>query len=422
MEYSVSKQGDDKVRQDMEIIVRLLRKEIPDCISIVLTGGFSRGEGPVKKINGKVIPYNDYDIQVISKKKHSKEEVDNIATKISKRLGYGGIRDVFYPFCKENQKMGDNFYLDLKCDRINDLKQMLPRIRNYELRNKSKILWGKNVCKVIPDFRLEEVPLSDSAKLLLDRMSQLAEYYSTKGKHDPEVLTYFIQQAYAACCTSLLYLSGKYEIGYKTSADILYQTYQSDFPDLAKKIPNLHEKIKEFISWKINPIKLPNKNVEEEWFIAKENILEVSKYFFSKFLKKEIRTDEELADSIFEMSNKFYPPYIRLILRAKTGLDFWKGSALFLPGVSFILTNKYKKRLFERGIHKKLRISKSPDLYIFSSVIYLLSSIQRKRIDRRKLSCAKDRLSKVYPVKGKNWEELSLDYANAYIAFFMQKL
>jgi predicted nucleotidyltransferase len=411
------------VEADMNFICEEINRKIPDVLSIILTGSFSRGEGPVKRRDGKFYPYNDYDIQVISKHQLKKERVDTIATEISKKLGYGGIKNLFYPFKKENQKLNQNFYIDLKYHTPTELKTLLPRIRTYELRNDSKILYGKDLRNLIPNYNLKRIPLSESAKLLLDRMSQLIEYYSTDKNYDKEVLTYFIQQAYAACCTALLQLSGKYQIGYKNSMEILNQTYKKDFPKLYKQIPNLHKKIGQFITWKTNPKKLPNSNVEEEWFLAKENILAVSLYFFSEFLNKKIVNLEELSKSILKMRNKFYGPYIRSMIKNKIKIDIGNLSVLLLPVVSLILKYKYYHRLKKLGI-KKVRVlfNKSPDLIIFASLPFIIDSIKKNGIDKGTLMRGKKILEIVYPAKGREWEELSIDYANAYIAFFMQKI
>jgi hypothetical protein len=423
MKYTISKQSDEKVQKDMKIICEEIKKNIKETESIILTGGFSRGEGPVKKIGEKFYPYNDYDIQIISGRKVSKEEIDRISNEISKKLKYKGIEN-FYPFKKEEQKLKDNFYLDLKCDTISELKNLLPRIRTCELKNNSAILYGKEVRNCIPDYQIKDIPLSEGAKLLLDRMSQMIEYYSVERKHDKEFLTYIIQQAYAACCTSLLLLSGKYEIGYKKSMEILKRTYKSDFPELYSKIPELSSKIEQFILWKINPQKLPNSNVEEEWFVAKYNILEVSKYFFSKFLHKKIENTDELASAILGMRKEFYSPYLKEMIKRKIklGIPLWK-SKLLSNGVSIVLNKKYNQRLKEMGIQFKTSMFKSPDLVIFSSLIYFISSINRgNRIEERELNEGEKILSLVYPVEGKNWEDISIDYANAYIAFFLQKI
>jgi len=431
MKYTISKQADERIERDMQFICKEVLEKIKGTESIILTGGFSRREGPVKVIGKEFFLYNDYDIQIISSSKVTKEEIDKISTEISQKLGYKGISN-FYPFKKDEQKIKDNFYLDLKCDTIQDLKKLLPRIRTYELRNKSLVLWNKDLKKDlrqnIPDYNLKDIPLSEGAKLLLDRMSQLIEYYSTEKKYDKEFLTYIIQQAYAACCTSLLLISGKYEIGYKKSMEILKKTYKQDFPELYSKIPELSKKIEEFILWKINPQKIPNENVEEEWFIAKENIIEVSKYFFSKFLNRKIENIDDLARGILGMKKEFYSPYIKEMVKRKikikmiNSLPLWR-SKLLTNGASIFLNKNYNKRLKDQGIPFKTSFFKSPDLVIFSSLVYIIDSIHRgNKVEGRELNEGEKMLSLVYPVKGKNWEEISLDYANAYISFFLQKV
>ncbi len=420
MKYTTSEIGDSKIISDMEIICKEILNRIKNIETIILTGGYSKGEGAVKIEGKKVFPYNDYDIQVISRTILTKKEIDKISIEISEKLGYKGITN-FYPFKKEEQKMRNNFYIDLKVDSLQSLKKMLPRIRTYELKNKSKILYGKDLRYLIPNYSLKEIPLSEGAKLLLDRMSQMVEYYSINGKYEKEFLTYIIQQAYAACCTSLLLLSKKYEIGYKKAMEILKKTYKKNFPELHKKIPNLDKKIEQFIQWKLNPNK-PIKSIEKEWFIARKNILEVSKYFFSKFLKKNIENLDELSYSILDMSKKFYNPYLKKMIPIR-GLHF-----ISIPiarwAAIILLNKKYNKRLKDMSIYFKSKhpIKYTPDSVIFSSLIYIIGAINESGIDKKMLDKGKELLSKIYPSEGENWEEISTDYANAYIAFFLQKI
>jgi len=421
MRYTVSDKANKKIQQDMDFIVNEIRRIDPQVISIILTGGFSRGEGPVKIDGGNILPYNDYDIQIVSEKKFSKRNADRISVEISKKLGYRGIEN-FYPFKKEEQRIDNNFYIDLKWDTIEDLKALLPRIRNYELRNDSKIIYGKDIRKIIPNFSLKEMPLSEGAKLLLDRMSQLIEYYSTEGNYEQECLSYFIQQAYVAACTSLLLLSGKYKIGYKNSMEILLDTYETDFPELFKEIPNLHYKIRDYVHWKIDPKKPKIEDVEEEWFIVKENMLKISMYFFSRFLDKKINTIKDLSNAIIGMQDKFYIPYLNDIVKSKIGFKSDIISRSLVPFVKLILIKKYKERLMEIEGKKMDMGFRSPDLSIFGALPFIVNSINRDGFDTNELNAAKSILGRIYPIKGITWEQITVDYANAYIVFFLQKL
>mgnify|MGYP001605522056 CR=1 FL=1 len=146
-------------------------------------------------------------------------------------------------------------------------------------------------------------------------------------------------------------------------------------------------------------------------------------YFFSRFLNKKISNLSELSDAILGMRKRFYLPYIRSIVKSRTGMDIWETGILFLPFVSLILKYNYYKRLKKINSGKlSLFLGKSPDLVIFASVVYILGSISEKGIDEELLGKGKNMLGRVYKIKGRDWESISLDYANAYISFFLQKI
>lgn len=422
MKYTASENGDKKVNEDMRIIVNELKK-IPNIISIILTGGFGRGEGPIKEVGNKIFLYNDYDIQVVSEKSMNKEKIDKLSEDISRKLGFSGIIN-FYPFVKERQRMKDNFYLDLKFYTTKELKELLPRIRTYEFRNNSTILYGKDIRKLIPNFDLKKISLSEGIKFVLDRMSHLIEYYSLEKNHDEEFVAYSICQAYSAICTALLLLSKKYEIGYKKSSDIFLKNYQKDFPELYKKLPFLAEKIKEYSEWRLNPKKKKIKNIYEEWRIAGKNILEVAKHLLSKFLNKKVNNLDELSNSIVEMKEKFYSPYIKEILKNKIGFENFFLVKLLTPFVSFILKYKFYQRLKKRNMHNaKIFFNKSPDMVIYSSAPYILSAaLEKNKVNEEILKRGQGILKKIYPTRERGWEKISVEYANAYIAFFLQKI
>ena len=56
-----------KIKEDLTIINNIILGDIYDVISLVLVGGFGRGEGSMLSYNNQIIPINDYDIVVISK-------------------------------------------------------------------------------------------------------------------------------------------------------------------------------------------------------------------------------------------------------------------------------------------------------------------------------------------------------------------
>jgi len=370
-------------------------------------------------VGGRAYPYNDYDIYVISDNRLAESEVEKVANLSAERIGRVGITS-FNSFKKKEQKFDKNFYVDIKCLAEKDLKNVLPRLRYYKFREVTQVLYGDDMRETVPNYILSEIPLSEAGKFLLDRMSQLVEYYSTKGEYCDEFLTYIIQQAYAACCTSLLMLSGNYKPKYSESSAILLKTYKKDFVRLHKRIPDLATKVKILIDWKLNPSDLPFRDVENAWFICAQDITEVTKYFFSEFLGKKLNNLDDLSNAIISMFSKFYIPYLKIYSKHEFKVTFLAYPALPLLNLFF----KYKYLLRLRGVRKVtlfrvLFNRTSPDLIIFSSVPYILNTlISSSEENEKNKSKAIRLLRKVYPTSQKPWEELTLDYANAYIAFF----
>jgi hypothetical protein len=415
--YTQNPKTSKAINEQLNKIVQSILKEIK-AEGIILGGSFSMGEGAAKIIGKEVYPFNDFDIYVISKKKINGKKADEISEKIAKSIGKLSFNDSNFINQKEiNFK--DTFVLDLKFLSIKELKTLLPRLRNYSLKYKSRVIYGKDLRKLIPEYKLKDIPLSEAAKLLLDRMGQNVEYYSKVKKNDLEMFSLKFCQSYAACATALLLLSQKFDCSYVKSMEILKETYKKDFPELYRKIPDLHFSVEKYVKWKLNPKKIPFKELDKELTKATQDILEVSKFFFSKFLNKKISNEKELSNELLKMGKKFYMPYIK---------SKFSVNSSFLCNILFILTGaffrwnyflrlrKVSKEYFFRVLFKKY----SPDMYIFSSIPYLALYISSG--NEQFLHNLKNRLKNVIYTEETTWEELNLNYRKAYISFFLQKI
>lgn len=59
------KYADRKIQDYLEIIKKEIVKNVPGVKSIILGGGFGRGEGSVEFLGKKVMPLNDFNIFVV---------------------------------------------------------------------------------------------------------------------------------------------------------------------------------------------------------------------------------------------------------------------------------------------------------------------------------------------------------------------
>jgi len=63
-----SKKVDAAIEGHIRIIADAVKKGIgDDFVSLILVGGFGRGEGSVKILKDNVVPLNDYDLYVVTK-------------------------------------------------------------------------------------------------------------------------------------------------------------------------------------------------------------------------------------------------------------------------------------------------------------------------------------------------------------------
>ncbi|PCI28661.1 hypothetical protein COB52_03375 [Candidatus Kaiserbacteria bacterium] len=135
---------DEKVERDLEVIRSSILDIYGDSISsIILCGGFGRGEGSI--IEG--VPFNDYDIVLISKKRIPKKELKSLGTELAKRIG---IR-----------------FVDLGV--VTDVSKLQLSVFSFDLKN-SKVIYGKDVLEKLPTFNSEDISVDEGVKLLRNRI------------------------------------------------------------------------------------------------------------------------------------------------------------------------------------------------------------------------------------------------------------
>ena len=419
--YCFNSKGDDQVQTQMDLANKIVLERIRGVRSIILYGGFGRGEGSGRFIDGKFFPANDYDVYVITDKRIDNGYIEEVARLVAAKWNKKGITlEIF----DKKQTLGDNFYYDFKCLTVDQLKTLFPMLRYYELKNSSVVVWGEDLRYLIPDYKVKDIPIAEAARVLLNRMTHLVEYMSLDGKHDPEMLKYFVAKAYIDACTALLILSEKYAPTYFKRMQIFKETYKKDFSELYEVIPYFADRVSEATLWKLDLDKEINLSDIEYWHQAREDMLEVSKYFFSKFTGKNILNIDDLSNAIQNMNKNYYEPYGYWFLKLR-GLNNKIIPKLMRVTLPYYFKYKFFKRVknqLKENYFKMLYSSSGPDLIIFSAMPFVLFSLKEDSVDKEMLMKGKEVLSKVYPVKGNDWESISQDYANAYVAFFLQKI
>jgi len=416
-------EAEKDIERQLKVVTDEICKEIKDVESVLIYGGFGRGEGSVKKANNRYYPANDFDVYAITRKKADDDVLDEIARRVAEKLGSKGIP--FKRFDKD-WSFENNFYLDLKCLTLDELRRLFPMLRYYELRNASNVIYGNDVRNLIPDYKIDEIPIGEGIRILLNRMTHLVEYFSLNGKHNDVVLSFFCAKAYIDSCTALSFLSKRYFPSYKKRMEDFYANYEKDFPDLYEKLPDLNEKVKKYTLWKLNfNGEMPEKDAIKFWLQTRKDFIGVVKYFFSRFLNRKIETTEELSNAIINLGKDYYFPYAKYYLKNNFGINSYFLSEIARKLIPLRFKYLYFLRILkEKKIYPKIFLNKrSPDTIIFGSVPFILFAIDdNMRLVKENFDNGLGTLRKVYPTNAKNWEELSQDYADAYVLFYLMKI
>ncbi|HTY44206.1 MAG TPA: hypothetical protein VMC80_03110, partial [Patescibacteria group bacterium] len=340
-------------------------------LSILLIGGFGRGEGSVIYKKNKFIPINDYDIYVITDKKYPNEIIEKMCREASESIGKRCID--FQDYSKDMEYSIENtFYPDIRVMTLQELRKIPHFLKYYEIKYSASVIYGRNVLEEIPDFDIREVPLTEGMRFLLNRISLMIMHFSpsfieSSSQQDKERVINFNSKAALSCAEALLLYSGKFVASYKKRAEILDKTYSSDFPELKKIIPKLPEVVKKYTNHKLKP-DYSIKNYISDWFEIRNYSIEILKFLIFKFIGKRADNSEELA---YVMNRNFSKFYIRDYIKVKFNLR----SKLFLNLLSypanFVLNLLYSRKIYDSKKRIYLKPLKHPftppDLKIFPS-------------------------------------------------------
>jgi hypothetical protein len=178
------------------------------CQSVILTGGYGRGEGtPFIHPDGTQSPFNDYDLIVIVKKLD--EPARNLFRGLERQL---------------TDELG--ITVDLCPYAMNRLSACEFSLLNYEMMQGHKVLYGnRQVLDALPDYPHNAVPFSEGTRLLLNRGKLLLDIRLRLA--EPEPLTEeerirflkFISKVWLAIGDSALLAARMYDIHYAVKSE-----------------------------------------------------------------------------------------------------------------------------------------------------------------------------------------------------------
>lgn len=434
-------QADKAVKSYLDSVVRVISERIPQAKSIVLAGGFGRGEGSVEKRGKKLIPLNDFDMFVVVDGKVDEKHLNNVANEAAESLDLGGgvpLGTDFYSF--DRQLHANTFYVDLKALTPKDMTRLPPMFRYAELKQASTVVWGDSYLDLIPNYSISDLPLAEGFRLLLNRMALLCLYFSldfTKREitsSEKHGLLYLGSKALLDLSAPLLQLRGEYVPTYLGRLERLKQIYKKSFPELYRSLPDLPKRVEDVVSFRTSPDFEKPLDPLEYWSMCKKYIGETTLFFAGKFFRREINSLSEMANLIYwKMWPDYYGPYLKHYLRHRFHIPFGSrlGSRFVQPYINYHVYKRFKEL---SGTHypKILWSRRGFDLVLYSAMTNILYSVDKRgEVDARSLSQGEDLLKKVFPVSSKDgleleqssrWNNVNDAFSEAYANFSFLKI
>ena len=347
-------------------------------ISVILFGGFGKGEGSIQFINKKPIPYNDFDFYIITEKKLDDKELNKISMNASKEIGVEGLEIAYFPEQEYDSKKF--FHIDVRCIPYNKLSKLMKTQRYYELKYRSKIIYGdKTVLDRIPQIKPEEIPLSEGLRNLLNKLhTMLLGLNKEYNKEQEKIKIFWGYKCYLSICEALLILDKKFAPNYVERANLFINNYKKSFPNLHEKIPNLPEKIRRATRFKL---KLDfNVNHEKLFDLALKDILIVFEYYLKKFSDNDKNDDNaengwdkiQVENNEIEniINNKLPYIYFKPYLNERLGFNFFVSQ--YLLNISYFNVLRKKEEIY----FKPLFNWKDVGLRLILPIYYLLKAYQ----------------------------------------------
>lgn len=430
--YTVyGKNIDSKIQAQLDKICKVIANRI-NPISILLIGGFGRGEGSIIMKKNKFIPINDYDIYAITQNKVSNPVLERISLEASRAIGKKGIN--FEDFTEDMEyDVETTFYPDIRVITLAELKKLPPFLKYYEIKYGATTIYGKNILHMIPEMDINNVPSPEGFRFLMNRISLSIMHlphsvFKEISTSDKERLINFNSKVAFALAESLLIYSRKYQVGYKKRADILKKTYNSDFPELHNEFPKLPEIVSKYTNQKLKPNYKKIKDPLKDWFLLREYSFEVVRYLLFKFIGKKAKSVRDVSKLFIKEYPKYY---LREYIQQKFKIPNVLSNLLVYPA-NFVLNLLFILRIFESK--KKLSLTPitkpfvSPDMKIFSGAFSLIHSIDKKgELDPLLFSKSWESLNTLYPIpkqikQNPNWESSRELFGTIFNLYGFQRL
>jgi hypothetical protein len=414
---------DSQIASRVRLITEIILENVPYVRSVLLTGGFGKGEGSVKKTNdGKIICLRDFDIAVVVDRIPKEKVVRKLYDQIYRSLNLTNPEYMLFRF--------SNFVVDIKFLRKKDL--IYPDIWFYDLKAASQLLYGEDLRTSI-SWGKEEIPLSSGLRILFEKASGLLGVFSyadclkteKPSEENKELLIFECYKTFIEMCTALCILANRYEPKYADRARTFEKLYLTEFPELVEVVSDLPKKVVACTSFKLKPdFTQVNEDPVDLWFSTRYYLSVILRFYIKRYLGITTLNWKNLPSYTKNVARNYYKPFLNSVMYANLS----SSNRIFLDIASFLyqtLTNIEYSYVVTRNVGRLYlyplrRCYVSPSLKFFTASIMLLFSLNRDgTVEKELFQKAAEELRHCIPLEistidSSGWDGLRRHFLKAY--------
>ena len=398
---------DNCIDQKLDQIVPILKAQFPQAISIVLGGGFGRGEGSVRIRDGVISLQRDFDIYLIFKAKR----IDWAAIRRVQHL----LHDQIGVTQSNDYELLDDFHIDLCAFKLDDIS-IYTDTHTYDLKS-NITLYGEDIRSLVT-WTAYDIPFRCGLRILLEQLYKMTCVFSLdylksgvprelEGNILREISKIYIYMGAALSIFARCYTTSDVK-----RVDILKNAFKTTFVDLDHTVPEFIKRVEESTRYKVSPESNLNYDIIDYWFETRQTLELVLKYCLKKYLSIESNNWIEISSSLEKyLAKTFYLPLITLKLRKSSIPECLVCPANYLYNLTsntcLTATLLRDKILFL----PLLSASSSPAIKLFSVLPLILFSVDRASlaINETYLMEANRRLKFIpLPESHNPWDDLRL--------------
>jgi len=229
--------------------------------SIILAGGFGRGEGSFMEVDGKLRFLSDCEITVMLGRYMPRSRIEKLATELTQETDLEiELHDsmqlwLFSSFPQFGQVLK---------------KLWKPSLQHYDLKYASLVVFGENILDRLPEIKAEDIPFWEGIRLVFNRMAASLAYFPSGNQNHDKVI-YWINKIILACQDALLLSMGRYHHSYQARNLMFQEMLPGVFGELNGIQTKFLPLVKKATEYKLKPDKDSySDDVAGLWFDAAE--------------------------------------------------------------------------------------------------------------------------------------------------------